>query len=475
LGDPEREGLDPAGAALIALAQAPLGIAIFDREMRYIAASRQYLTDQGLAPDTPLLGRVHYDVFPDIPPRWREIHRQVIRDAVELSHDADPYERSDGAVEWIRWRAAPWRDNRGLVSGLILYTEVVTPRVEDRQRLEAAEARYRAVFSQAAMGVALVSPDGTLLEVNDRFHDVCHRPRGSLKGLTFQEITYEEDLESDLKAVRALLKGERDTYVIDKRYKTESGEPVWAELTVSIIRKPDGSPDHFVSLVSDISARKRVEAEQQRHQDQLRLMINELNHRVKNTLATVQSMAAQTLRAERDPAAAYAKFEARLLGLSEVHEVLTRERWHGADLGEVAQRALAPFGPASGAVRISGPDVWLAPSAALTMALVFHELATNAVKYGALSSDGGAVDIAWDHDPAAQDLRLQWRESGGPPVALPTRQGFGSRLIERALAGDLNGLASMDFAPGGLVCRLRARLPVRPDLLDLTSLGPARE
>lgn len=186
------------------------------------------------------------------------------------------------------------------------------------------------------------------------------------------------------------------------------------DLSVSLVRDGRGEPDYFVTVIEDITARKRAEAEQQRYQAQLRLMINELNHRVKNTLATVQSMASQSLRGPADPATAYERFELRLMGLAEVHDVLTRESWHGADLQEVAQRALRPFAAAaSGQVRVEGPPVWLQPRGALTMALVLHELATNAVKYGALSVDSGHVTLSWTFDPEAERLRLTWSEAGG--------------------------------------------------------------
>ena len=469
--EPSRGGTGVSDAVLTALTQAPLGIAIFDRDMRYLAASSQYLTDQGLPPDLPLAGRAHYDLFPDIPRKWRDLHARVIHQGVEVRHEADLYEPAGGGAQRIRWLAAPWRDPSGAVGGLILYTEAANARVEAQRRIEAAEARYRAVFDQAAMGVALVAPDGTFLEVNDRFCEICRRPRASLMGLRFHDITHPDDLDADLDLAEALLAGETRSFSMEKRYVDAAGEPVWVELTVSLVRTPDDTPDYFVSVIADIGARKQAQAAQQRYQDQLRLMINELNHRVKNTLATVQSMAAQTLRVEPDPTAAYGKFEARLMGLSEVHAVLTREKWHGADLREVAERALTPFGQASGVVSAEGPDVWLTPGAALTMALVFHELATNAVKYGALAREGGRVEISWrvDGEPARLDLR--WRERGGPPVTPPTRRGFGSRLIERALAGDLRGKAVMVFAPDGLDCRLEAVVTAPSDMPGAEARG----
>lgn len=450
---------------LTALNQAPLGIAIFDREMRYLAASSRFLTEQGLPGDLPLVGRLHYDVFPEIPQRWRDIHAHALAAGVELSHDADPFERADGHVDWIRWSLKPWRTDDGKIGGLVLYTEFVTPSVEARARLEAAEARYRAVFDQAAMGVARVSPDGTFLEVNDRFCSMLRYSRDELKDLTFQQITHPDDLNSNVVLADALLAGAIETYSMEKRYLTKHGEVVWNNLTVALVRKSSGEPDYFISIIDDIGARKRAEAEQKRYQGQLRLMINELNHRVKNTLATVQSMASQTLRSESDPDVVYEKLEARLLGLSQAHDVLTRERWHGAELQDVADRALGPFlGATPGQIIIQGPPAWLQPGAALSMALIFHELATNAVKYGALSVEGGRVDLSWTL--AGPDLTITWAESGGPPVSPPTRKGFGTRLIERGLRGELRGAATMAYQPGGLICTMRAQLSERSDPLS---------
>ena len=447
-----------------ALKHAPLGIAIFDLNMRYLAASRQYLTDQDLPADTPLIGRQHYEVFPEIPQKWRVLHAQVLAEGIELrDDDGDPYVDRNGKTHWIRWSMAPWRTDDGAIGGLVLYTEVVTSTVQARQKLEAAEARYRAVFDQAAMGVARVAFDGRFLEMNDRFCAITgHDREALLDGGRFRDLIEPEDMAGAMGQARALLTGETETYSVERRIKTGPGAQrkggiVWIHLTASRVQLGD-APAYLVMIISDITARKQVENEQQHYQGQLRLLINELNHRVKNTLATVQSMAAQTLRNEPEPAVAFEKFESRLLGLSQVHDVLTRESWHGAGLREVADRALAPFTEAAGRTVIDGPSVWLQPGGALTMALIFHELATNATKYGALSRPDGRVALDWTYDAETRALRLTWTESGGPPVTPPTRRGFGSRLIERSLRGEMKGAATMDYRPDGLVCVMEVTL-----------------
>jgi two-component sensor histidine kinase len=193
-------------------------------------------------------------------------------------------------------------------------------------------------------------------------------------------------------------------------------------------------------------------------EEQQKLLVDELNHRVKNTLATVQAIAAQTLRTNEDPAAFRHAFEARLMALSATHDLLTQTSWRSAGLRDVVQVEFRPYDPAR--YRLDGPDVNLSPSEALTLGLLFHELATNAAKHGALSNATGVVGVAWRVREGRDERRLvlEWRESGGPPVVPPQRRGFGSRLIERSLKGQLGGSANLHFAPNGLHCHVELPL-----------------
>ncbi len=183
------------------------------------------------------------------------------------------------------------------------------------------------------------------------------------------------------------------------------------------------------------------------------LLINELNHRVKNTLATVQSLSGQTFRGSAD-AEARSKFEARLGSLGRTHDVLSAKKWEGARIGEVIDAALAPFESANpDAIRKSGPAVPMSPRCVVMVSMVIHELATNAAKYGALSRPGGYVVVEWSALPDGL-VELHWRERGGPSVEHPARTGFGSRLIEQGFAAQLGGTATLRFDPEGVTCRL---------------------
>jgi two-component sensor histidine kinase len=190
------------------------------------------------------------------------------------------------------------------------------------------------------------------------------------------------------------------------------------------------------------------------------LLINELNHRVKNTLTIVQSIAAQTFRGT--DAGLRADFEQRLLTLSNVHNLLTEENWDGAELHAVIQSSLRPhLVDGRNRIAIEGPDFRLRPKSAVALSMALHELGTNALKYGALSTDAGRVALRWTTDD--NRFRLRWEESGGPAVAAPNRIGFGSRMIERGLSAEFEGEVKIDYRPAGVVCTIDAPLDVVRD------------
>jgi len=204
--------------------------------------------------------------------------------------------------------------------------------------------------------------------------------------------------------------------------------------------------------LTDVTERKSADARQ-------RLLLNELNHRVKNSLATVQAIAAQSLRGPEVAPEARERFAARLVALARANDVLVADAWRSASLASVAHEMATPHGEAE-RFAIAGPEVNLAPQVATAMALALHELATNAAKYGALSTPDGQVAVTWtvEGDGEARRLSLTWRETGGPPVSAPGPMGFGTRLIRRGLAAELNAEVHMDYQPTGLVFTLSAPL-----------------
>jgi PAS domain S-box-containing protein len=238
-------------------------------------------------------------------------------------------------------------------------------------------------------------------------------------------------------------RGERvDPYETVRMRK--GGALVDISLTVSPIRNAEGKIVGASKIARDITERKRAQEEEL-------VILNEIKHRMRNTLATVQAIAYQTLRASDEERNA---FIARLAALARAHDLLTVENWNRAPLNEVITRTLAPFRDETGErIVTEGPnDLWLSANHAALLTMALHELATNASKYGALSSDAGQVRLNWNviaDDPSPR-LRLCWTEIGGPTVVPPTRSGFGSFLIERVLKSE-GGEAHLDYKPQGFV------------------------
>jgi PAS domain S-box-containing protein len=211
----------------------------------------------------------------------------------------------------------------------------------------------------------------------------------------------------------------------------------------------DGKLRGAINMLVDITERKQAENRQ-------KVLIDELNHRVKNTLATVQSLAGQTARHADGLEDFTERFEARLLALSRAHDLLTTRHWEGASLDVLVHDVLtAMTGNAAQQIEMGGPEVDLDARTALSVTMALNELATNAMKYGALSSEAGRLSVTWrlEEEPGLRPrLLLEWRERDGPPVTPPTRRGIGSRLMERAIERDLDGRIDLAFEPSGVVC-----------------------
>lgn len=243
------------------------------------------------------------------------------------------------------------------------------------------------------------------------------------------------------------------------RYRRRDGSIFWASVFVSPVTDDSGVVvQHFASFV-DVTKHRREE-------DRLRFLLSELNHRTQNTLATVLSIVGQTLNGMVDNEA-IDTLEGRILALSKTHSLLGAENWDRVGIRDILKQVLTPFNPGGSSERrfsIEGENVRLLPKTALTLAIVFHELATNAVRHGAFANGASAtVAISWqiEAEPSEDRMALQWQESGGPQVNQPTHKGFGSRLIQRGLAQELNGEVDLAFDRSGVVCRII--MPITPE------------
>jgi two-component sensor histidine kinase len=264
----------------------------------------------------------------------------------------------------------------------------------------------------------------------------------------FSALVHPEDRERVTHAIQRTL-DEDVPYELEFRILRPDGSVVWI-FTNAFVLRSDGRPIRLVGATVDITERK--EAELQRD-----LLVAELSHRVKNTLATVISVARQSFLNAQSADEASQAFNARIRALAQTHGRLAEANWSGVSLETMLSDEFAPYRSRDGKnVRLSGPPIVLTPRCALTLGMAVHELATNAAKYGALSTRKGKIDVAWQAD--AGELRILWSERGGPPVAPPSRSGFGRLLLERALGSDLRGNVQLDFAEDGLKCAIAVPL-----------------
>jgi two-component sensor histidine kinase len=241
---------------------------------------------------------------------------------------------------------------------------------------------------------------------------------------------------------------------------TAKGTPRHWDVQVLPIRGSDGKPSHLLSISRDITDELRAFSDLKEAVQRQALLAAELQHRIKNTLAMVAAIANQTMCGD-DVDAAREAFVARLMTLSHAHDILTQTSWSDAPIREIVNGALAPHRPGRGCIRVSGPNLVLQSRQALALAVAIHELATNATKYGALST-GGRVDVAWSvaELETVPHLRFTWTESGGPQVSkpAPNQRGFGSRLIEQILGNTFAGKVTTSYRPDGVECELIAPL-----------------
>ena len=361
---------------------------------------------------------------------------------------------------WMNLDYSPVLDEDGKPAGVIAIVIETTDRVLAERRNREEFQRLQRLFAQAPTFMAMVSgPDRRFTLVNPEYRKLIGGR--DVMGLTVRDALPEVvdqgffDLldhvfasgEAVTRAAQPILLRWRDEGPLEERFVDFVYQP---------IRDEDGTVAQVFVQGSDVTERVRAENHQ-------RLLINELNHRVKNTLAAVQSIVTQTLRHAADPGDASRAITARIMALSGAHNVLTRESWDGADLRTLVETAIHPFqGPGPDAFQLSGPDMRVGPYAAISISLALHELATNAVKYGALSTPAGRVRIGWSVG-AGQVFRLEWIETGGPVVTPSDRRGFGSRLILQVLPDQLQGAAELEYRPAGIAFRLTASVDAVSD------------
>ncbi len=343
------------------------------------------------------------------------------------------------------------------------FTVDVTDKVLAEAALREAEDRLAATYENVLAGIAECDANGCFLRVNEPFETLTGYSKDELLSTTIFDITHPDDVVADEAQYRRQVSGEIDRYLTTKRYVRKDGRTIWVDVTSSTVRDDSGAFRYGVRMVQDVTDRQMAE-------EQKKLLLAELNHRVKNTLATVQALAAHTARSATSAEDFRRRFEPRLLALSAAHDRLTKNDWRGANLKDIVADELQAHGTGAN-ISAVGPDIILPPRISLSLSMAIHELATNALKYGALSDGNGRVEVRWSvkrdkRSPYPSSLTFVWAESDGPAVEAPSREGFGSRLL-KVTAKELRGELSTEWLPHGL--RWQLTLPLNASDFDRRS------
>lgn len=358
--------------------------------------------------------------------------------------------RNADGKRWVaRVNVAPLRDTNGAVIGAINCFQDVTAEHDMRRALELHQRNFDLAMTASKMGTWRY----TLADNICVYDDNAQR----LYGLTQARFLHDEhgvttkfhadDMARMWASVSKALDPAGDgRYDVEYRVKQTDGS--WRWLSAWGLTEFEGKGAERKAVA--IAGASRDLSDQKRADELQRLLTNELNHRIKNSLATVQSIVATSLRSADDLETAREAVVARIISLAQAHDLLTDRNWSGANLVDLVGRAIAPF--ASGQIAVDGPSVDVRPRQALALSMALHELGTNAAKYGALSRPNGRVDLHWEIQDGR--LHLNWRETGGPPVVAPSRRGFGSRLLEGILSQDLDGQTRLEFAAEGVRCSI---------------------
>ncbi|MGE8941397.1 PAS domain S-box protein [Leptospira interrogans] len=454
---------------------ATVGLAQADPDGRFTLVNDRYCKTVGRSREELLNLRMQDITHPDDQAENTALFERIAETGASsiIEHR---YLRPDGSIIWVQNSVSLVHDAAGHTLGTLAATVDISEhkRAEAQITLLAEDSRSRREEREALLRAL---PVGVFIAHNAQGTQITTNPAGAaILGITANANASKTGPTGNSLPFRVLKDGiEVPGDQLPMQRASKLGQPVMGEeLDIQFtdgkvtnlyeyavpLRDSAGTVRGCIGVFVDITARKQAELRQ-------KLLLNELNHRVKNTLAIVQSIAAQTLREIPEPRAFKQAFSARLMTLSRAHNLLTRTAWQGAPLGDVVAAALAPFHTDSHSqFHVQGPTVLLEPNSAVTLSLALHELATNAAKYGALSKLAGRVRVVWSITDAAVPggkpmVEFSWVERSGPAVRPPERRGFGTRLVE-ASAEQLGGRITLEYKPEGFECRCVLPLPDIP-------------
>lgn len=370
------------------------------------------------------------------------------------------YTREDGVRGWFRNFCEPIFEG-GECVGLRGAAMDISEEVAAQEAIKRAEQRLQLAIELAGMEVFELDFERQSLMQSGSWKTILRDPLREEDVWPDPFQTVDPRDQARVRAAWTEALETRTPFRSEFRVHGRDGQEAWVYCAAEI-QQEDERPKRVVAALLDITERKRHEleilqtmAKMREHEAQQKLLLDELNHRVKNTLSAVQSIAVQTLGGGLDLPEARELFIARLLALSATHNLLVKQAWTSASFRELVEIALKPYGHAW---RYAGADLRLDPNYAVSLGMALHELATNAIKHGAWRASGHVNIVTTVEAGRAQ---ISWQESGGPPVSLPTRRGFGSRLLQRGVPGELGGSAALEFPPEGLVYRIQTALTAR--------------
>jgi PAS domain S-box-containing protein len=360
-------------------------------------------------------------------------------------------ERADGTRISIIPYPTPLHDGTGAIVGVVNMMVDISERKEAEQALAERNAQLALAGRAARVGSYAYDVDTGMLQISEGYAAIHGLPEGTTETALSQWRTrvHPEDL-ARVEGVRdQVFADQRNEYNVEYRIIRSDGEICWIERRSCISYRGDGRPDRVVGVTIDVTERKRVEEHQ-------RVLVAELDHRVKNALATVSAVVCRTLETGSSTADIVSALVGRVQSMARAHELLSSRRWQGISLTELIQREIAPYATNTN-IEIDGPEIMLSAEAGQAMAMVFHELVTNAAKYGALSTQCGRVLVRWNRKPngnARARLVVEWQESGGPSVAASSKSGYGTSIVRELIPYELGGTVDFVLARDGVRCRL---------------------
>ncbi|MDA3887755.1 MAG: PAS domain-containing protein [Allgaiera sp.] len=383
----------------------------------------------------------------------------LLRDATRVLDKLAPIEAEvpDEAGNWYLRRLQPYRTRENRIDGVVITFTDVTERKRATDAVNEARIYAESIVATIRQPLLVLSSDLHVVTTNDMFYETFESRRQDTEGKLIYDLG---NGQWNIPELRTLLedilpeKEELSDFRVDHEFESLGRRTML--LNARRLRRNGGRPHLILLSIEDTTVRTEADA----HRD---LLIDELSHRVKNTLATVQSLASQTLRQVNTIDGFKSAFEGRLHALARAHDLLVEEDWKGTGLKRLAHRTLAPyFETDSDRITIDGPSVLLSPQAGTAMALILHELATNATKYGALSTPEGKLALRWRFGVGEESgsVRVDWTETCAHKIEQPTHTGFGSRLIKTSVSHDLHGSAKLDYRTTGLHCEIT--LPLKP-------------